>query len=145
MRALRRSAPGLTRAVVGTLLDPQRRRAVAAVLARMDGVDAPAVVGASRHPMAPAAVRVERTRSRRRRGGEDEQVAVTVWFGEGPSLPGGSRFARGATRVGAGMLSAAAVAAGTALVARLSERPSTPRVVDEPARPAALRSGTPAP
>jgi hypothetical protein len=144
MRALRRSAPGLTRAVVRTLLDPQRRRAVAALLARLDAPEAPEVVGASRHPMAPAAVRVERTRSRHRRGGEDEQVAVTVWFGEGPSLPGG-RFARGATRVGAGVLSAAAVAAASTLAAKWSERPPAPRVVDQPAPPAALRSRTPAP
>jgi hypothetical protein len=74
--------------------------------------------------MAPAAVRVERTRSRGRRG-EADQVAVTMWFGEGPALPGpGGRFGRGAVRVGAGVASAAAVAAVTTLVSRLGERPA---------------------
>ncbi len=129
MRALRAGAPGVTRAVLKTLLDPQRRRAVAAALARFEDERAGAllssVVAPARHPMAPAAVRVERTRSRGRRGGEAEQVAVTMWFGEGPALPpvGGGRFSRGAMRVGAGVVSAAAVAAAGTLVARMGERP----------------------
>ena len=39
-----------------------------------------------RHPLAPAAVRVERTSARR--GDESaDQTAITVWLGEGPSLP----------------------------------------------------------
>lgn len=120
VRALRYGAPGLTRAVVTTLLDPQRRRAVAAALARFEEDRGAALLGSSaRHPLAPAAVRVERTRSRGRRG-EADQVAVTMWFGEGPALPGpGGRFGRGAVRVGAGVASAAAVAAVTTLVSRL--------------------------
>lgn len=128
LRALRSSAPGVTRALAGTLLDPQRRRAVAAALARLQesqrGV--PLLVGSpvQRHAMAPAAVRIERTRTRRRRS-HAEQVAVTVWFGEGPALPApGGRLGRGAVRLGAGVASAAAVAAATTLVARMSERPA---------------------
>ncbi len=125
VRALRSGAPGLTRAVVTTLLDPERRRAVAGALARFEDERVTRLLGGStRHPMAPAAVRVERTRSRGRRGAEAEQVAVTMWFGEGPSLPApGGRFGRGAVRVGAGVASAAALAAATTLVARLGERP----------------------
>jgi hypothetical protein len=124
-RALRRSAPGVTRAVVSTVLDPARRRAVVDALARFEQGVGPVVSGstASRHPMAPAAVRVERSRVRRRH--EDaEQVAVTMWFGEGPALPPlGGRFGRGAVRVGAGVLSAAAVAGVSTLVSRWAERP----------------------
>jgi hypothetical protein len=110
--------------VVTTLLDPQRRRAVAAALARFEEERPP---GAMRHPMAPAAVRVERSRSRGRRGEEADQVAVTMWFGEGPALPSpGGRLGRGAVRIGAGVVSAATVAAVGALAARLSERPALP-------------------
>jgi len=134
--------------VVTTLLDPQRRRAVAAALARFEQER----VGASalRHPMAPAAVRVERSRSRGRRGEEADQVAVTMWFGEGPALPSpGGRFGRGAVRIGAGVVSAATVAAVGALAARMSERPalsareSRPLLVD-PAKPNAPGPGRPA-
>jgi hypothetical protein len=144
---LRRGAPGLTRAVVTTLLDPQRRRAVAAALARFEQERS---LGPVRHPMAPAAVRVERSRSRGRRGEEADQVAVTMWFGEGPALPSpGGRLGRGAVRIGAGVVSAATVAAVGALAARMSERPalsareSRPLLVD-PAKPNALGPGRPA-
>jgi hypothetical protein len=137
-RALRRSAPGVTRAVVSTVLDPERRRAVGEALARFEQGVAPVlsrsgVLGSSRHPMAPAAVRIERSRVRRRH--EDaEQVAVTMWFGEGPALPSaGGRLGRGAVRVGAGVLSAAAVAAATTLVSRLAERPAGVRALPAPA------------
>lgn len=136
VRALRAGAPQVTRAVVGTLLDPRRRRMVGEALARLEGErGAAALLGGApvRHPMAPAAVRIERTRSRGLRG-EAEQMAVTMWFGDGPSLPapGGGRFPRGAAaRIGAGVVSAAAVAAASALVARMNERPA-PRVVNAP-------------
>jgi hypothetical protein len=129
VRALRGSAPGLTRAVMTTLLDPQRRRAVAEALARFEQQRAPALFSGAvpRHPLAPAAVRVERTRSRGRRGREAEQVAVTMWFGEGPALPAvGGRFGSGAARVGVGVAGAAALAAASTLVARLAERPAAP-------------------
>jgi hypothetical protein len=126
LRTLRRSAPGVTRAVVSTALDPVRRRALVEAIARLEQGVAP-VVSSARHPMAPAAVRIERSRSRRRRGGESEQVAVTMWFGEGPALPAVSGgLGRGAVRVGAGVLSAAALAAATTFAARLAERPARP-------------------
>jgi hypothetical protein len=144
LRALRRGAPGMTRAVVGTLLDPQRRRAVAAALERFEhGLGTTGLAGATpRHPMAPAAVRVERSRVRRRHE-EAEQVAVTMWFGEGPSLPapGGSRLGRGAMRVGVGVVSAAAVAAATTLASRLAERPSGARALPAAKPPARLPAG----
>lgn len=124
LRTLRRSAPTMTRAVVSTALNPERRRALSAAIARLEQGVAPVVTGrGSRHPMAPAAVRIERSRVRRRRS-ESEQVAVTMWFGEGPALPSaGGGFGRGAVRVGAGVLSAAALAAATSFAARLAERP----------------------
>ncbi len=75
---------------------------------------------AGRHPLAPAAVRVERTRARH--GGElADQTAITVWLGEGPALP-----APGLTRspwrlaagVGITLAGAAAVAAASTLAAQ---------------------------
>jgi hypothetical protein len=140
-RALRRSAPGMTRAVVSTVLDPERRRLVVEALARFEQGVAPVVSrSGSRHPMAPAAVRVERSRVRRRNS-DAEQVAVTMWFGEGPALPvAGGRLGRGAVRVGAGVLSAAAVAAATTLAARLAERPAGGRL-GQPVDAARLPAG----
>jgi hypothetical protein len=73
-----------------------------------------------RHPLAPAAVRVERTRARH--GGESaDQTAITVWLGEGPALP-----APGLTRspwrlaagVGVSLVGAAVVAAASTLAAQ---------------------------
>ena len=85
-----------------------------------------------RHPLAPAAVRVERTAARH--GGESaDQTAITIWLGEGPSLPvpGGSRSSwRTAAGVGITLIGAAAVAAASTLAAqreqdrrRLAARP----------------------
>lgn len=125
-RALRGSAPGLTRVVLTALLDPRRRRQVATALAHLEQMrGAIPVPGPQRHPMAPAAVRVERTRSRTRRK-ESEQVAVTMWFGQGPALPTPGGLSRGAVRVGAGMAGAVALAAATTLVSRLGERAPGP-------------------
>jgi hypothetical protein len=72
------------------------------------------------HPLVPAAVRIERSRSQRKRSAA-EQVAVTVWFGEGPALPGagGAGVSRIALRVGASVAAAAALAAASTAVARL--------------------------
>jgi hypothetical protein len=47
-----------------------------------------------RHPLVPAALRVERSRLRSRRGETSEQTALTLWFGEGPGLPGPSGTGR---------------------------------------------------
>lgn len=85
----------------------------------------------ARHPLAPAALRVERARSRR--GDERaEQTAVTVWFGQGPSLPApGADPVRSAMRIGGGLLGAAALAAMTVIAARREE--ARTRVIDAPA------------
>lgn len=40
-----------------------------------------------RHPLTPAAIRVERTTAKYE-GGTSRQSALTVWFSEGPALPG---------------------------------------------------------
>ena len=93
------------------------------------------VLEATRHPLAPAAVRVERAQSRGRRRVAD-QVAVTVWFGEGPALPGpGGGGARSVLRLAAGLAGAAAMAGlGAAASQALAER--QPRRLTAPARPA---------
>jgi len=92
-----------------------------------------------RHPLVPAAVRVERSRGRGHRGAT-EQTAVTVWFGEGPALPGpGAGLGRAALRLGVGAVSAAAVAAaGGAAAARLGAGRDV-RVVPEAATQARLQ------
>jgi hypothetical protein len=46
-----------------------------------------AVLDDRRHALTPAAIRVERTTARYE-GGESRQSALTVWFSEGPALPG---------------------------------------------------------
>ena len=94
-----------------------------------------------RHPLAPAAIRVEQARSRGG-GGSADQTAVTVWFGQGPSLPvpGGSDALRSAMRIGTGLLGAAALAAMTAIAARREE--ARHRVIDAPARRLAASAGS---
>jgi hypothetical protein len=65
------------------------------------------------------ALRVERSRQRMSNGFAD-QVAVTLWFREGPALPGpsfgggGSELGRFAVRVGAGLARAGIGLAGAA-------------------------------
>jgi len=91
--------------------------------------------GADRHPLAPAAIRVERTKSRR--GGESaEQTAITFWFVEGPQLPapGLSRTATGwrsAAGLGMTLVGAAALAVASSLAAQREEqrRLTAPRPV----------------
>ena len=46
-----------------------------------------AVLDDPRHPLTPAAIRVERSSARTHRG-QSRQTALTVWFTEGPALPG---------------------------------------------------------
>jgi hypothetical protein len=121
---LRASAP-LARAAVSIAQRPGVR-AIAGAAAR----DA---AGGSRGALMPAAVRVERARSRRH-GEVAEQTAVTLWFGEGPSLPSpGTSAVRSAARFGAGVVGAVALAALTALAARREESRGT--VLDAPAQP----------
>lgn len=77
-----------------------------------------------RHPLTPAAVRVERTSARH--GGElADQTAITVWLGEGPALPapGLSRSPwRTAAGVGITLIGAAAIAAASTLAAQREEQ-----------------------
>lgn len=105
------------------------RAAANAVLNRLDPVTPRG--HRDRHPLTPAAVRVERARSNRP-GERADQTAITVWFGEGPSLPvpGGSNAMRSAVRLGTGLLGAVALAALTAIAARREE--SRTRVVEAP-------------
>ena len=120
VRALRRSAPGVAGPAVGAALG-----SLGGELARL-----PLLTGEPRHPLRPAAVRIERAHSRGRRGSA-EQTAVTVWFGEGPSLPSvapGRSTAQTVLRIGAGLIGLAAVAAATGATARLAEDPRPPRI-----------------
>ena len=105
-------------------------RAANSALRRFDTVSQPDRRG-ERHPLVPAALRVERARSNR--GGERaEQTALTVWFGQGPSLPSpGSDQVRSAVRIGGGLLGAAALAAMTVIAARREE--TRTRVIEAPA------------
>jgi hypothetical protein len=104
--------------------------AAAAALRRLEGSPSGR---AQRHPLTPAAVRVERARSHRH-GERSDQTAVTVWFGEGPALPGpgGGDALRSAMRISSGVVGAAALAALTAIAARREE--ARTRVIDAPAR-----------
>ncbi|MDQ6848312.1 MAG: hypothetical protein M3019_12155, partial [Candidatus Dormibacteraeota bacterium] len=75
-------------------------------------------------------VRVERARARGN-GTRTDHTAITVWFGQGPSLPGaGTDVMRSAVRIGTGVLGAAALAAMTAIAARREEQRS--KVIDAP-------------
>jgi hypothetical protein len=131
------SAPAMLRAA-----GPLARAAAGAVRlssARSAAWGSAAAAGrAERHPLTPAAVRVERARSHRH-GERSDQTAVTVWFGEGPALPGpGSGDAlRSAMRISSGVVGAAALAALTAIAARREE--ARTRVIDAPTQAALIR------
>jgi len=81
------------------------------------------------HPLAPAALRIERSHVRQQ-GGHADQTALTVWFGSGPNLPvpsvqrGAARFAgkAAAAVVGAAALGAMAVIASHREAERLPVR-----------------------
>ncbi len=122
-----RAAGPLVRLAADAARSPALRSAASSVLRRGDAAAPPAL---DRHPLSPAAVRVERARSRHgdRRA---EQTAVTVWFGEGPRLPGagGGEALRGAVRIGTSVLGAAALAAMTVIAARREEER---KVIDAP-------------
>lgn len=125
-----RAAGPLARAAVGAARHSTLRSAASAALRHLDVPTATA--GAQRHPLAPAALRVERARSRGK-GTHADHTAVTVWFGQGPSLPGlGSGDAlRSAVRIGTGVVGAAALAAMTVIAARREQQRS--KVIDAPA------------
>ena len=91
----------------------------------------------ARHPLAPAAVRVERSRLRGAAGDAD-QTAFTVWFGSGPALPSfgaGGKATRAVLRTAVGVLGAAALGALTVVAAnreaaRLEAPAAPPRLGD---------------
>ena len=121
------SAPSLVRAGRAVLSVAGLLSARRSALARALPVER-FVAGNEPHPLQPAAIRVERTRS----SGEAEatQTAVTMWFGTGPSLPApGNSAARGALRVGAGVIGAALVAALTTIAAQREARLGAARPV----------------
>jgi hypothetical protein len=127
--AVLRAAGPLARAAVAAARHSTVRTAAGAALRRLQ--TPPAAPPPERHPLTPAALRFERARSDRR-GDRAEQTAVTVWFGQGPSLPGpgGGDALRGAMRLGTGLLGAAALAAMTVIAARREE--ARARVIDAP-------------
>lgn len=92
--------------------------------------------GRGRNPLVPAAVRIERSRVRGGRGERGEQTALTLWFGEGPSLPGPSvsgRAVRVLARATVVVVGAAAMGAMGVLAAqreneRLAALRETPRL-----------------
>lgn len=118
-----------------------RRRAAATVVRAIGGSPGSPIFPEDGPPsFLPAAVRVERSR-RRGTAGIADQVAVTLWFREGPSLPGVaplegsgelSRFAlrlgMGLARAGVGLAGAAAVGAATVAASRLEAARKPPRL-----------------
>jgi hypothetical protein len=108
-------------AVAGAARRRTRRRAAATVVRAIGGSPgSPVFPSPAPHPLLPSAVRVERSR---RRGGNGfaDQVAVTLWFREGPALPGpgstdGGELSRLALRVGVGLARAGAGLAATAAI-----------------------------
>ena len=138
--ALRAAALTAVPALLRGLTTPTAQRRIGSLATslrrhRIEGL--PALLGdGGRHPLSPAAVRVERSRGR-----DGEQTAVTVWFQEGPSLPmpllGGRERSNGRPllRLGAGVLGAAALAAATGVAGRLQSGPPRLRVVPSTAEP----------
>jgi hypothetical protein len=133
--AMLRTAGPLARAAVGAARGSTIRAAAAAALRRLE---APPPGTASSHPLTPAAVRVERARSHGH-GDRAEQTAVTVWFGQGPSLPvpGGGEQVRNAMRLTTGVVGAVALAALSVIAARREEQRA--RVIDAPVAAARVR------
>lgn len=104
---------------------PTSERAVAAVRAIATSGALRVVPGlleqGRRRTLLPAAVRVERSRVLADGGVVADQTALTMWFGEGPSLSGISvrgRATRVAVRTLAGVAAAVAIGAASAFVAR---------------------------
>ncbi|MFZ0129351.1 MAG: hypothetical protein WB808_13875 [Candidatus Dormiibacterota bacterium] len=104
---------------------PTSERAAAAVRAIASSAvlrAAPGLLGQSRwRGPRPAAVRIERSRVHGDDGVVADQTALTLWFGEGPSLSGVSvrgRATRVAVRTLAGVVATVAIGAASAFVAR---------------------------
>ena len=82
-----------------------------------------------RHPLTPAAIRVERTTAKYE-GGTSRQSALTVWLTEGPALPGpapGGPSARTVAGAVAGIVGVLALGALGVLAAQ-----QQPRLVEGP-------------
>ena len=121
------------------------RRSVAATVVRAIGGSpgAPLFPAEAPHPLLPSAVRVERSRHRAHNGFAD-QVAVTLWFREGPDLPatvlahngGGGRgeLGRFALRVGAGLARAGVGLAGAAALGAATVAANRLDAARQPAR-----------
>ena len=133
--ALLRAAGPLARAAAGAARSSSLASVATAALRRLE--PPVAAVRGERHPLAPAAVRVERARARGN-GTRSDQTAITVWFGQGPALPGpgSGDTLRSAMRIGTGVLGAAALAAMTAIAARREEQR---KVIDAPAPAVPIR------
>lgn len=84
-----------------------------------------AVLDEPRRQLVPAAIRVERS-SARSEGGRARQTALTVWFSEGPSLPGpistGGRSARTVAGAVAGVIGVVALGALGVMAAQREPR-----------------------
>lgn len=86
-----------------------------------------AVIDDRRHPVTPAAIRVERTTARYE-GGASRQSALTVWFSEGPALPGAAPSGPSARTVATTVAGIVGVVALGALGVMAVQR--QPRLID---------------
>jgi hypothetical protein len=108
--------------VISALAQRPGTLAVLRSIAQAEGRDGPPE---RRHPLAPAAVRVERSHLRTD-GAKADQTALTVWLGNGPNLPGPTlqgSSARFVVRTAAVLVGAVALGAMGAIAAhREAER-----------------------
>jgi hypothetical protein len=146
-RLLRSSLDALGPTLAGAAQRRARRRAAATVVRAIGGrPGSPVFPAAAPHSLLPSAVRVERSR-RRGQNGYADQVAVTLWFREGPSLPGAGavdggelgrlalRIGVGLARAGVGLAGAAAIGAATVAASRLEAGRRPARVTEAPVGP----------
>jgi hypothetical protein len=138
-RVLQSSLDTLGPALAGAAERRARRRAAATVVRAIGGSPgSPVFPSAAPHPLLPSAVRVERSR-RRGQNGYADQVAVTLWFREGPALPGagavdGGELGRLALRIGVGLARAGVGLAGAAAIGAATVAASRLEAARQPAR-----------
>lgn len=138
-RVLQSSLDALGPALAGAAERRTRRRAAATVVRAIGGrPGSPVFPSAAAHSLLPSAVRVERSR-RRGQNGYADQVAVTLWFREGPSLPGagavdGGELGRLALRIGVGLARAGVGLAGAAAIGAATVAASRLEAARQPAR-----------
>lgn len=80
-----------------------------------------------RNPLTPAAIRMERSTAKYE-GGTSKQSALTVWFGEGPALPGPAPAGPSARTVAGAVAGIVGVVALGALGVMAAQQ--QPRLVD---------------